>query len=406
MTTLTEARDKVRELSQKALDVVESTTLTPAEQKSSLDKIDPDLKKWTEEVRSLEFVENRRKELFGNKAGHDAGEAAPVNETRSIGEQFVKSKQYEGLCQRGLRGNWSSGDIELKATVAEGTVAAPGNANAFVATPTVLPGLVDLRFAELVIADLFPQSATDSPLIRYLVETAVTNAAATVAEGAIKPESAVAFDKVDETLHKIATFLPVTDEMLEDYSQIQGYINARLSLFVRQAEQAQILAGDGTGNNLLGILNRPGLSAPIVKGAGVSTADDNEMDVIYRMITKIRTTSFLEPDAIVVDPLVWEKITLSKNAMGAYYANGPFMAQTPATLWGKRVVMTPAMPDTTALVGAFQQGAQLFRKGGLTVEASNSHADYFQRNLTAIRAEERVGLAVYRPGAFGTVTGL
>jgi hypothetical protein len=40
------------------------------------------------------------------------------------------------------------------------------------------------------------------------------------------------------------------------------------------------------------------------------------------------------------------------------------------------------------------------------VEASNSHADYFQRNLTAIRAEERLALAVYRPGAFGAVTGL
>jgi HK97 family phage major capsid protein len=75
-------------------------------------------------------------------------------------------------------------------------------------------------------------------------------------------------------------------------------------------------------------------------------------------------------------------------------------------MWGKPVVPTTAMPASTALVGAFRQASQVFRKGGLTVEASNSHADFFQRNETAIRAEERLLLAVYRPGAFGTVTNL
>jgi HK97 family phage major capsid protein len=60
----------------------------------------------------------------------------------------------------------------------------------------------------------------------------------------------------------------------------------------------------------------------------------------------------------------------------------------------------------TALIGAFKQGGQIFRRSGLTVEASNSHSTFFQENQTAIRAEERLALAVYRPGAFGTVTNL
>jgi HK97 family phage major capsid protein len=64
------------------------------------------------------------------------------------------------------------------------------------------------------------------------------------------------------------------------------------------------------------------------------------------------------------------------------------------------------MTAGTALVGAFKTAAQIFRKGGVRVEASNSHADFFVKNLVAIRAEERLALAVYRPAAFGEVTGL
>lgn len=406
---LREAQDKVRELSKKALEVAESATMTAVEQKSALDQIEPDIKKWTDEVQALNYVEEKRKE-FEAATGQDVERAAAEKESnvgKSIGAQFVESAGYKGLLERGLKGgNWTSGDVELKATFSEGTAGAPGPGYSTVATPVVLPGVVDLKFRPLLIADLFPSGTTSSPLIRYLVESAVTNAAAAVAEGALKPESALTLSKVDETLHKIATFLPVTDEMLEDYAQAQSYIDARLTLFVKQAEEAQLLSGDGTGANLVGLLNRPGLATTVAKGTAPSAVDDNSMDAVYRQITQIRTTAFLEPDAVAIDPIAWEGMTLAKNAQGAYYANGPFMSQDIPSLWGKKVAVTPAMASGSALVGAFAQGGQIFRKGGLTVEASNSHADFFQKNLTAIRAEERLALAVYRPGAFGQVTGL
>lgn len=412
---LMEAQDKVRELSQKALTIAEAVNMTATEQKAALDKIEPEIKTWCDEVESLRSVEESRKRFLA-ATGQDveqAGAEKDANVGKSIGAQFANSDGYKALTERGLKGNWSSGDIEVKTTLTEGTAGAPGGGFAPANQPQYLPGVVDIRFRQLVVADLFPQGTTNSPLIRYLVETAVTNAAAAVAEGALKPESALAFDKVDEVLHKIATFLPVSDEMLEDYAQIQSYIDSRLMLFVKQAEEAQLLSGDGTGANMVGLLNRPGLAPTIPKGGaaatppvGTSAASDNSMDAIYRQITAIRVTSFLEPDAIVADPTGWQTILLSKNSQGVYYANGPFAdAQNPA-LWGKRVVVTPAMAAGTALVGAFAQGGQIFRKGGLTVEASNSHNDFFQRNLTAIRAEERAALAVYRPGAFGRVTGL
>jgi len=408
MPTLVEAKNKVRELSKKGLEVAESTTMTFAEQKDALDPIEVDIKKWMEEVKSLEFVDEKRK-AFMAAAGNpieEVGEDHADTGAKSIGAQFVQSKNYKGLVERGIKGNFTSGEIEVKTTLTEGTTAVPGPGYSPIGQPTLLPGVVDLRFRPLTISDLFPGGTTSTPLIRYLVETAVTNAAAATAEGGLKPESALTFSKVDEVLHKIATFLPVSDEMLEDWAQVQSYIDARLILFVKQAEEVQLLSGDGTGANLVGLMNRAGLATPIVKGTAPSLVGDNSMDAIYRQITVIRTTAFLEPDAIAIDPLAWQNILLAKNAQGNYYANGPFAsAETPA-LWGKKVAVSFGTAANSAVVGAFAQGGQIFRKGGITVEASNSHADYFQRNLTAIRAEERLALAVYRPGAFGAVTGL
>jgi HK97 family phage major capsid protein len=411
MATLKEAQDKVRELSRKGIEVVDSTSMTPAEQKSALDALDADIKHWSEEVQSLQFVADKRKS-FAAASGQSIEDAAGDNQVdqtaaKSIGEQFIQSAEYRGLAGRMKGGAWSSGPIEIKTTFSEGTAGTPGPGYSPVsAVPQLLPGIVDIRFRQLLIADLFPQGVANTPLIRYLVESSLTNAAATVAEGGLKPESALAFTAKDETLKKIATFLPITDEMLEDWAQAQSYINQRLTLFVKQTEEVQLLSGDGTGSNLLGLLNRTGLATSIAKGTSPSLSGDNDMDAIFRQITAIRFSSFLEPDAIVIDPTAWQTITLSKNSQGSYYANGPFMDVQNPSLWGRRVVVTPAITAGTALVGAFQQGGQIFRKGGLTVEASNSHSDFFQRNLTALRAEERLGLAVYRPSAFGTVTNL
>lgn len=406
---LMEAKDKVRELSKKALEVTENASMTASEMKVELDKIEPEIKQWTDEVQSLEFVENRRKE-FQAATGQDVEQAAAqqaANVGKSIGQQFVASEGYKGLKSRGLKGNFSTGDVEIKSTLTEGTLADNGPGYAPVtAVPNLIPGVVDIRFQDLVVADLFPQGTTDTNLIRYLQETVATNGAGATGEGQLYGESALKFDKTDETLHKLATFLPISDEMLEDWAQTQSYVDARLTLFVKLEEQAQILSGDGSGDNLTGLLQRSGLATPIVKGTSPSASDDNQMDAIYRQITAIRTTAFLEPDSIVIDPTAWQDILLSKNSQGFYYANGPFAGSQPAMLWGKKVCVTPAMTASEALVGAFAQSAQLFRKGGLTVVASNSHADYFQRGLTAIRAEERLALAVYRPGAFGTVTNL
>lgn len=330
-------------------------------------------------------------------------------QVKSLGDQFIESKGYKDLLARGLSGNFSTGQIEL---ATKGTLASsPGTA----LTPDErLGGVVETLYQPLTVADLLAQGTTNSSQITYVTETATSGVTA-VAEQGLKPESTLSFSETTESVRKLATLLPVTDEMLEDAPQIQAYINQRLALFIRNAEENQILLGDGSAPNLAGIIS-PGNRTIGTYARG--TVDDSAL-ALFKAMNGTRGSSFLEPDAIVIHPTNWQAIRTAKDSNDQYYGGGPFFGpyggpQGPAgssqfsrdSLWGVQVVITSAITVGTALVGSFRQAAQLFRRSGISVEASNSHGTYFATNITAIRAEERIALAVYRPTAFTAVTGL
>jgi HK97 family phage major capsid protein len=341
----------------------------------------------------------------GQPSGEPDGSGRGV---KTVGQLFVESKQYESIKDPAARsGSWTSGPLELdeyqklagqKATLTE---AAGGGA---LLQPDVIPGILPILFRRMVVADLMLTGSTTSNLVRYMLETLATNAAAPVAEGAAKPESALEFSVVDESVRKIATFLPITDEMLEDWAQARSYIDGRLGLFIRLTEEDQLLNGSGTAPALRGLRNRTGLTATRNKGA------DTIADAVFKQIMDIANGSFLMPDGIVMNPADWTTARLAKDSTGQYLGGGPFGSGATVVngvqferYWGLPTVVTPEQPAGEVFIGAFSQAAQIFRRGGLTIEASNSHNDFFQKNLTALRAEERLALAVYRPAAFGKV---
>jgi HK97 family phage major capsid protein len=341
---------------------------------------------------------------------------------KSAGDAFVKSEGYktlaDGLKTGALTGKWTTGAIELpgngfgvKATVTE--AASP------VVQPNVLGGIYQaaaVALRQLTVADLLMQGTTDSNTVRYLLETTNTNAAAAVTEGNAKPESTITFTQVDEPVQKVATFLPVSDEMLEDVAQIRSYLDSRLRLFVQHAEEDQLLNGSGTAPNIRGLLNRSGIQTGTRAALGTSTGETAAAstvgNAIYAAITNIRINALVEPDGIVMHPTNWMQFKLAKDANGQYYGGGPFVGPYGVNgiageeAWGLRVVVTSRIAANTALVGAFGTMAQVFYRNGLTVEASNGYNDFFQKNLTAIRAEQRLALAVYRPNAFHAITAL
>jgi len=135
------------------------------------------------------------------------------------------------------------------------------------------------------------------------------------------------------------------------------------------------------------------------------------MEGIFAQITALRSVSFVEPDAIVINPVDWATIRLGKDTAGQYFAGGPFTGaygnagpSNVASLWGVKTVITTAIAQGTAFVGGFQECAQIFRRNGIVLDMTNSNNDDFEKDLITLKAEERLALAVYRPAGFGTVT--
>lgn len=261
--------------------------------------------------------------------------------------------------------------------------------------------LVNMALEERTVTDLMLESQVDRGVVEYYEETTFTNAAATVAEGVTKAESALAYTLRTEQIRKIAHFIPATKEALDDVGFLEGQIRGRLAFGVKRIEETQVLTGGGTGTNLTGLVNRTGVQTQ-------AKSTDPGPDAVYKAMQKIRGSAgsgFAEPTAVVFHPTDWTNMKLLRTADGIYIWGNP-SDEGVDRIWGLPVRQTTGMTVGTALVGAFRPYAEVLRREGITITLSTEHSTFFTDNKVAILAESRLGLACYRPTAFCTVTGL
>ena len=266
-----------------------------------------------------------------------------------------------------------------------------------------VPGLVTAR-RRLQVADLFAQGSTDSAAVSWLVEGALEGNVGFKGEGEEKPQFHVGDPDVKTSPYKkICGFVQYSDEMLEDFAFLVSEINGRGVYQLQLAEESALLNGDGSGANMLGVLKTSGVQA-LTKGT------DTEADAVFKGISVIGRSSGYTADAVVLSPGVFEKLRLSKDQNGQYYGGGMFSGQYGQdnlilypNLWGLTTVVTPAMGDDTVLVGAFKSAATLYRRGGVRVETTTSHADNFVKDVVTTRLEVRELLAVRQPLAFAAI---
>ena len=319
---------------------------------------------------------------LGTKDVHDEGDddAQPA---RTLGENFVKAVKAAKV---GDKFNVSAPAIKAATDVQT----SPSGAVDF--ATTFDKNLVEAARTPLVVRDLFGAEQISGSALVYLVEGAIEGTPAVTAEGAAKPQIHFA-DPEPKTvsLDKIACFIKESDEYISDYPFLESAVNGRLLYQLGLVEQNKLVAD---------LLGTSGIQTDSTSWTASSLATDIA-DLILQAAMDVQEQSGFGADAIVMNPATWYTLRVAKaSGTGEYFGGGFFGAQNIPNLWGIPVCVTTAVTASQIIVGAFKTCGSVVAKGGISVEATNTDVDDFQKNLMTIRAEERLALAVRRPAGF------
>jgi len=328
---------------------------------------------------------------------------------KSIGQHFVESAQFKALTAQAGPGGFSkearvrTDPVGFKALV---TAGGTGSADAFV-NPDERGLLVgaDLFYRPLSLRALVTNGTTTSDQIEYARITGFANNAAPVPEatsaaagattvaGGYKPESGFSTARVTTPVRTIAHWMPVTKRALSDAAQVRTLIDNFLETGLEEELEDQILAGDGTGENFEGLAN--------VSGTQSQAWDTNLLVTTRKAKTKVRIGGRSVPNGYVLNPVDVEALDLSTNSTGDFYYGGPAAQNGGAAslLWGLPVIESEAVPVGTGWVGDWRK-AILWDREQASVTATDTHSDFFVRNLVAVLAEMRAAFGVIQPSAF------
>lgn len=314
---------------------------------------------------------------------------APIE---TLGQMVIAT---EGFKQMAL-GN--SRSFRIEANTITGQEGSPPVNSGTLVEPYRLPGIVGGPFRALRVSDIIPQGTITGNMLNVTRELLFTNNAAEVAEGAQKPESTLTFELKPTPVATIAHWLKVSKQVLEDAPALASYIDNRLRYGVDVRYDAQLLNGDGVGQNISGITDT-GNFTPFTPLTGYTILDN-----INLAIEKVRLADY-EATGIVLNPADWGNIERLKDLENRYVVGNPLGMIGPS-LWGKPVVVTNAMTAGKILVGAFDISHQIFNRSGTVVEMFEQDETNVQKNLVTVRAERRGLLATFRPASvyYGNAT--
>lgn len=393
------------------------------------------------EAKSLKGkLDEARGDAATRKAITDLGDGIGLNEPRqrqtpsglivpeggkSLGELYTSAPEYKAMLSSAPSGNFGekqrvqSNPTGFKSLVGGQKTLVTG-ASATQGGPFINPdhrGLqvgLDLFERPLVLRDLVTNGTTTSDSLDYVQVVSTTNNAAPVPEatssalptapgtagalvqnagGGYKPESGLTTVRKTANVKTIAHWIPITKRALSDAAQMRTLIDNFLMYGLEEELEDQMIAGDGTGENFTGLANTSGLQTQAFSTDILTTT--------RKAKTKILVVGRSRPTGWVFNPADAETLDLLKDTTGRFYGDGPFgtTGGLTETLWRTPVIQSEAVPAGYAYLGDWRK-AVLWDREQASITTTDSHADFFVRNIVAILAEMRAAFAFLQPSAF------
>ncbi len=408
MTQIAEKANEVKALWDRQGDapIDEATKKTAQELETEIGKLEAEVKSIREAAGAYERNEQRLKEYqtpsarLGLGGRESAGEKAA--RAMSLGEQFTEAKAFKewldsiktGDGRIPDRARVQSPPVQMK-TLVTGTSSTSGGALVVNERTNIVDAGTSYR--PLTLLQLITMGTTGSDTVEFVQQGTHTNNAAPTAEASAtgdgtgsKPESAMALAVVQAVVKTVAHWIPATRRALADAGQMRTLIDTFLRYGLVEELEDQILNGSGSGENFTGIYNTTGTTT--------QAYDTDLLTTTRKARTKVGTTGRGTPTAYLMHPNDWQTIDLLKDGENRYYFGGPSVIGTPR-LWGLPVVESEANTEGYSLVADWRLAA-LWMREQAQILVSDSHSDFFTRNLVAILAEERAAFGVIRPAAF------
>ncbi|HJV28673.1 MAG TPA: phage major capsid protein [Aromatoleum sp.] len=232
--------------------------------------------------------------------------------------------------------------------------------------------------------DLLNVRFTDAGSIEFPRATLTNNAGPQYSspnrENVAKNESAMSFSLEKADAVTIAHWIPASRQVLSDNGQLRAFIDGQLLYGLAIEEEDQIVLGDGTGGKIDGLVSQ-------ATAYNRTTSGDTGVDVLRRSMTQVQLADG-NPSGILLNPEDAETLALLKDSTGQYIS------------WNDKlvpIVASNAITAGTFLTGDFAQACDYWIREDALVRISESHADFFTKNMVAILAELRAMLTVYRP---------
>lgn len=326
------------------------------------------------EKASKDEIELLRKDFNDMSANFNS--AKSKTESKGIDLAF-EIKENKDAIRKIVKGN--VGEIELKANTITASIAT--NEESF-----HLPTIGQLGVKATTLYDVLPKinmpAGNHSGTVSYVDwdESTTVKAAAAVAEGAAFPESTAKFKYYKEDLKKIGDILPVSEEFGEDEISAAAELSRFLTVNIGQEISRQLALGDGTSNQIRGLLNRATAYNPV--GAGI--VDANLNDLVRKMKTamvKGRGSKY-RPDIVVMNSETYDKYALKKDSQNRY------LFDDTGRIAGLTVVEDNFIPDNRLVIGD-RKYASIYQRGGVVLSEAYV-GDQFGADLKSIKARTRL----------------